>query len=69
MKLSTLLHEYGANAFVMVDAGNGSAYGNAGVLVEVDEAVLAEYGNVDLSPIDRSSSPWADRDDLNFESG
>jgi len=68
VKLSDLLHEYGANAFVMVGAGNGSAYGEAGALVEVDEAALAAYGDIDLSPIDRSSSPWVDRDDVNFES-
>ena len=68
MKLSDLVREYGGNAFIMVDDGSGSAFDRyEGVFIDADEEALAEYGDIDLQPIE-SSSPWAGRDDVNFES-
>lgn len=43
--LSALVEEYGANAFVLADAGNGSSYGEKGRLVNYDKLCRKVYGN------------------------
>lgn len=53
--LKNLIEEYGANAFVVADAGNGSSYGEAGRTVDYDEACADEYGDTEMSRLDAPS--------------
>lgn len=46
--LAELVEEYGANAFVLADAGNGCGYGEDGQLAMYDEAAADEYGETEM---------------------
>lgn len=50
--LSNLINKYDANAFIFADAGNGCAYGEAGQVVDYDDAAADRYGDIELSKLD-----------------
>ena len=51
--LNELVMEYGANAFVMADDGNGCGFGEKGRTLDYDEAEMgAEYGTVEMLPLE-----------------
>jgi hypothetical protein len=50
--LKELVNECGSNGFVFADAGNGSSIGEEGRFVTWDDAAEAEYGDVELQPLD-----------------
>ena len=50
--LAELVEEYGANVFVLADAGNGCGYGEAGRMVDFDEACADEYGDTEMTKLD-----------------
>jgi hypothetical protein len=49
--LDALINEFGSNAFVIADAGNGSGFGEKGVATEYDDDAAASYGAVVLAPL------------------
>lgn len=46
--LKDLVERYGANGFVVADAGNGCGFGEEGQFTVWDEETKAEYGNITL---------------------
>lgn len=57
-KLVELVEAYSANGFVLADAGNGCGLGDAGVFVPFDEALSADYGDVELEAL--AEPHWSD---------
>ncbi|RMG27378.1 MAG: hypothetical protein D6732_20125 [Methanobacteriota archaeon] len=64
MKLRDLIEEYSANAAIFADRGNGSAKGELGICVKIDEAMLDEYGDVNMYKLD---SPHVSEDGYTCE--
>lgn len=51
--LNELVMEYGANAFVLADDGNGCSFGEKGRALDYDEDEMgAEYGMVEMMPLE-----------------
>lgn len=51
--LKTLISKFDANAFVLADSGNGSAFGAAGQALEWDAAAAAQYGEIEMVRLDK----------------
>ncbi len=49
--LSILVAEFGANAFVFCDAGNGCGFGEHGQMIDYDRASAERYGAIELAPL------------------
>ncbi len=52
--LKQLIDEYGADAVVIADRGNGSAKGEQGICCRLDDNMLTEYGDILLTRLDES---------------
>lgn len=78
--LAQLIDEYGANAVVITDRGNGAGYDQAGEAIMLDlegrADARSEYGHVEMHKLDAPclsadgmiyeyASDWIDRSDLN----
>ena len=50
--LNDLISKYGANAFVVLDAGNGAGSPPRGHAVPYDDGCAAEYGHVEMEELD-----------------
>ncbi len=71
--LQHLIDRYGANAYFYMDRGNGSAWGDAGELMDYSEDAARRYGAIDLRPVSGHTanngqdleylSDWHDGDD------
>ena len=48
LTVAKLVSEYGANAIVYADRGNGSAYGERGQLISYEESAARTYGKVHM---------------------
>lgn len=49
--LNELVMEYGANAFVLADDGNGCGFGVNGVTIDYDEDSASVYGGVEMTAL------------------
>ena len=52
--IKDLMDQYCANAVIIADRGNGSAYGLSGQCVRVDnnDDFMAKYGDIQMMPLD-----------------
>lgn len=50
--LANLVAEFGANAYIYADAGNGAGSPEDGSVRDYDEAAAAAYGDVELTKLD-----------------
>ena len=49
--MQSLVSEYGANAMVLADAGNGCGFGEQGCAVDWTDDMAAQYGAVEMLPL------------------
>ena len=49
--LAQLVAEYDANGFFYMDSGNGSAWGEAGEMMDYDDDAAAQYGHIEMTEI------------------
>ena len=64
--LNELIEQYGANAFILSDRGNDSAYGEQGLAVTYDDVAMQQYGDVEMREC--RSGVSSDGVAFNFES-
>lgn len=72
-KLADLINDFGANAFIYADKGNGCAFGEAGQAIEYDDDAAEKYGKIVMTALETPelsddgveatySSEWIDGD-------
>lgn len=62
INLSTLIDRYGANGFIRIDAGNGSA---GPAWIEWDNKINKEFGKIKMLPINKNHNVYSDGGDDN----